>query len=81
MEYKNYLLVATGTTTGAFEKVNVLCDMQLAKSILHCIMKSSSRINLGEIFEGNRTHIGDFRVRPFYRVRIDKDGNSNEEIA
>lgn len=69
MEKQNYLLVALGTTTGALEKVNLMTDLDTAKNVLNLMMDTSSKINLGEIFEGRDIYRGDFRNKPIYTVR------------
>jgi hypothetical protein len=69
MEHKNYLLMAVGTTTGALEKVNIVSDLDTAKSVLAMMMATSSNINYGEIYEGRQTHRGDFRNKPVYSFR------------
>lgn len=71
METKNYLLIARGTTTGAFEKVNLFTDLDSAKLVLAMMMNTSAKINLGEIYEGRQSHTGDFRNKPVHSLRKD----------
>jgi hypothetical protein len=71
MDNKNYLLLAIGTTTGALEKTNIMCDLDTAKKVLTMMMDTSTKINYGEIYEGRNTHMGDFRNKPVFSIRKD----------
>lgn len=79
MENKNYLLVARSGDGYIHEKVAVKCDLDAAKLMVKMIMSSSPRLVRGEIIDGNRTHVGDFSVKPCVYVRRDKEDNFTEE--
>lgn len=79
MESKNYLLVARSGDGFMYEKVTANCDLQTAKLFLKGIMATSPRLVRGEIIDGNRTHIGDFRVKPL--VFVYRDGDTFTEEA
>jgi len=72
-EVKNYLLLARTNTGAIEEKVNVLTDLQTAKSVLDLIMRTKKSLVRGEIIDGNRNWIGDFSVKPIWTK-----GYSNE---
>ena len=82
MDNKNYLLLARCADGYIQEKVNMFCDLHFAKLAIRMMMQSSPRLVRGEIIEGNRTHIGDFRVKPLVHVqRSVEDGSFTEEAA
>jgi hypothetical protein len=72
-EIKNYLLLARTNTGAIEEKVNVLTDLQTAKSVLNLIMRTKKTLVRGEIIEGNRNWIGDFSVKPIWRTGYEDD--------
>jgi hypothetical protein len=63
---QNYLLLARTNTGAIEEKVNVSTDLETAKSVLDLIMRTKKSLVRGEIIEGNRNWIGDFRVKPIW---------------
>ena len=65
---QNYLLLARTNTGAIEEKVNVLCEMEQAIGILAVIMATRKSLVRGEIIEGNRNWIGDFRVKPIWSI-------------
>jgi len=65
---QNYLLLARTNTGAIEEKVNVLCTFAEATYILKFIMESKNSLVRGEIIEGNRSWIGDFRVKPIWSI-------------
>lgn len=81
MDSKNYLLLARTLTGAINEKVNIHTDIDTAKSMLKLVMNASSTTLRGEIIEGNRDYIGDFRVRPLCRLLRNKDGSFSEEVG
>lgn len=81
METKNYLLLARTLTGAVNESVTINTDLDNAKHILRLVMNASSTTLRGEIIEGNRDYIGDFRVRPLLRVLRNKDGSYVEEAG
>lgn len=68
---QNYLLLARSNTGGIEEKVNVYCDLEKAKEILGIVMSSRKSLIRGEILEGNRAWIMDFRVKPVWSIGYD----------
>jgi hypothetical protein len=79
METKNYLLVARTRDGYMQEKVNTSCTLDEAVKFLKSMMLTSPKLVRGEIIDGNRDYIGDFRVRPFLFVSRDREGNFLEE--
>lgn len=74
MEYKNYTLVVR-TGTGVWDaKVKVNCDMHMARLVLDSILRAYPKSNRGEIIEGDRDYIGDFRVKPILKVTKNEEG-------
>jgi hypothetical protein len=63
---QNSLLLARTNTGAIEEKVNVFCSLDVAKGILNVIMDTKKSLVRGEIIEGNRNWIGDFRVKPIW---------------
>ncbi len=70
---QNYLLLARTNTGAIEEKVNVFCDLEKAKEILGLIMSTKKSLLRGEIIEGNRPWIMDFRVKPVWSVGYDNE--------
>ena len=68
---QNYLLLARSNTGSIEEKVNVFCELEKAKEVLGLIMSSRKNLVRGEILEGNRAWIMDFRVKPVWSVGYD----------
>lgn len=81
METKNYLLLARTLTGAINESVTINTDLDNARQILRLVMNASSTTLRGEIIEGNRDYIGDFRVRPLFRILRNKDGSYAEEAG
>lgn len=77
MEHKNYLLLARSNDGFIHEKVSISCGLDMAVNVCRMVMTTSPRLVRGEVIEGNRTHIGDFSVRPL--VFIYRDGESFSE--
>lgn len=75
-EMKNYLLLARTNTGAIEEKVNVMTDLETAKACLDIIMRTKKSLVRGEIIEGNRNWIGDFRVKPIWST---EDENVNKQ--
>jgi len=78
MEAKNYLLIARSGDGFMHEKVNLMCDVETAKLVLKLMMQTSPRLVRGEIIDGNRTHIGDFSVKPSVFIYRDSETFSEE---
>jgi hypothetical protein len=72
-ELKNYLLLARTNTGAIEEKVNVFCSLDVAKGILNVIMDTKKSLVRGEVIEGNRPWIMDFRVKPVWSVGYDNE--------
>lgn len=72
-EMKNYLLLARTNTGAIEEKVNVMTDIETAKSVLYLMMSTKKALVRGEIIEGNRNWIGDFAVKPIWRTGYEND--------
>ena len=81
MDTKNYLLLARTLTGAINESVTINTDLDNARQILKLVMNASSTTLRGEIIEGNRDYIGDFRVKPLLRVLRTKDGSFTEEAG
>lgn len=64
MEPKNYLLLARSNDGYIHEKVAINGTLHNALYMIRFIMQSSPRLVRGEVIEGNRTHAGDFSVKP-----------------
>ena len=79
METKNYLLLARSGDGFMHEKVNLLCDLDTAKSVLKLMMQTSPRLVRGEIIDGNRTHTGDFRNKPCVFIYRDENTYTEEK--
>lgn len=80
MENSNYLLIARSGDGYIHEKVAVKCDLDAAKLMVKMIMMSSSRLVRGEIIVGNRTHVGDFSVRPCVYIKRSSEDLFTEEM-
>jgi hypothetical protein len=70
---QNYLLLARTNTGAIEEKVNVSTDLETAKSVLKLIMRTKKSLVRGEIIEGNRPWIMDFRVKPIWSTGYDTE--------
>lgn len=70
---QNYLLLARTNTGAIEEKVNVFTDLETAKSVLKLIMRTKKSLVRGEIIEGNRPWIMDFRVKPIWSREYDTE--------
>lgn len=81
METKNYLLLARTNTGAIVERVTIFTDFVKANEVLRSIMEASKSTIRGEIIEGTRDFIGDFRVKPLLRVFRDKDGAYTQELV
>jgi hypothetical protein len=79
MESKNYVLVTRNNMGGWVGKVNLNADLDFCKCVLQAMMKSSKSVVRGEILEGDRDYIGDFRVKPLLKVRLNNDGTIVED--
>jgi hypothetical protein len=78
MENKNYLLLTRHYDGYIQSKVLIHGDIDTAKSVLTMMMKVSPKLVKGEIVDGDRDYIGDFRVRPSVYIRRDKENNFTE---
>jgi hypothetical protein len=68
-----YLILARTNTGEVMEKVCMECSIEDAIKSCRNIMATSKKITRGEIVEGNRQWIGDFTVKPIYRLeKIDE---------
>jgi hypothetical protein len=65
---QNYLLLARTNTGAIEEKVNIYCTFTEATHILKSIMATKNSLVRGEILEGNRAWIMDFRVKPIWSI-------------
>ena len=65
---QNYLLIARTNTGAIEEKVNIMSGLEQAKYTLAMIMATRKSLVRGEIIEGNRNWIGDFRVKPIWSI-------------
>lgn len=77
MEGNNYLLLARSADGYIHEKVAVKCSLDNALYMIKFVMESSPRLVRGEIIEGNRTHMGDFSIKPC--MFIYRDGEAYTE--
>ena len=68
---QNYLLLARTNTGAIEEKVNIHCTFEQATEILKSIMSTKNSLVRGEIIEGNRPWIMDFRVKPIWSIGYD----------
>ncbi len=75
MENKIYLLIIRDNI-GVFAKQKVFCNIEEARFILKCMLLGN-KYTRGDIIEGDRTHVGDFSVRPIEQYVMDKEGNMN----
>ncbi len=78
MDTKNYLLVTRNNDGYMNSKVTIHGSFEDAKGVVKLMMKASPRIVKGEIIEGGRDYIGDFRVRPLLVIERDKENNFSE---
>ena len=69
---QNYLLLARTRTGAIEEKVNIYCTFTEATHILKSIMATKDSLVRGEILEGNRPWIMDFRVKPIWSIGYDE---------
>lgn len=70
---QNYLLLARTNTGAIEEKVNICCTFTEATHILKSIMATKNSLVRGEIIEGNRPWIMDFRVKPIWSIGYDDE--------
>lgn len=70
---QNYLLLARTNTGAIEEKVNICCTLAEAKQILKSIMATKNSLVRGEVIEGNRPWIMDFRVKPIWSIDYDDE--------
>ena len=63
-----YLLLARTNTGEIMEKVCLECDIQFAIQVCRSMMGTTTKITRGEIIEGNKQWIGDFTVKPIYKL-------------
>lgn len=68
---QNYLLLARTNTGAIEEKVNIHCTFEQSIQILKSIMATKNSLVRGEIIEGNRPWIMDFRVKPIWSIGYD----------
>lgn len=80
MENKNYLLLARSGDGYIHEKVAVNCTLDMAINTTKLIMQSSPRLVRGEVIDGNRTHVGDFSVKPCVYIKRNAEGVFTEEM-
>jgi hypothetical protein len=74
MDNKNYMLVVR-TNTGIWDaKAKVNCDIHAARLFLDAMLRAHPKSNRGEIIEGDRDYIMDFRVKPIVKVSRREDG-------
>ena len=78
MDTKNYLLVTRHYDGYIQNKVALHTDVETAKGVLVMMMKVSPRLVKGEIVDGDRDYVGDFRVKPFVYIKRDKENNFTE---
>lgn len=77
MEQKLYMLV-TRNNIGVWEdKLRVFADIEFCKRILETMFAANNKAVLGEIIEGNKDYLGDSRVKPLHRFKIE-DGKLME---
>lgn len=74
MESKNYMLITRNNAGGWVGKVGLNGDLDFCKTVLEAMMKSSKSAIRGEILEGDRDYIGDFRVKPLLKVKLNNEG-------
>jgi len=74
MESKNYVLLARSRDGFIHEKVKVNCTLDSAATVLTYMMAASPRLTRGEIIEGDKTHLGDFSVKPTLFLYIEDNG-------
>ena len=81
MEYedKHYLLLARSSDGYIHQKVSVFCGLDKAVTFTTLMMASSPRLVRGEIIDGNRTHVGDFSVKPCLYIYRDQMGEYSTE--
>lgn len=71
MEKKIYLVVIRDRI-GAFTKQKVYCTFDEARFILEAMMLAG-KFNRGDIIEGDKTHVGDFSVKPIAQYEMGED--------
>jgi hypothetical protein len=69
---QNYLLLARTNTGVIEEKVNICCTLTEATHILKSIMATKASLVRGEIIDGNRPWIMDFRAKPIWSIGYDE---------
>jgi hypothetical protein len=80
MENDKVYLLLTRNNNGAYtEKVKVFGDLYFCKTVLNSMMRTSPKNIRGEIIEGDREWIMDFRVRPIAKFKIAEDGHFVED--
>ena len=78
-DVKVYTLL-TRNNVGAFtEKVKLKADLYFCKVVLTSMMASSNKNVRGEIIEGDRDYIMDFRVKPIFKYKLDEYGAPVED--
>lgn len=70
---QNYLLLARTSTGAIEEKVNIFCTLPEAMHILKSIMATKNSLVRGEIIDGNRPWIMDFRAKPIWSIGYDDE--------
>jgi hypothetical protein len=76
-----YLILARTNTGEVMEKVCVECSIEDAIKTSRYIMATSKKITRSDIIEGNRQWIGDFTVKPAFRVTKTDDGYEVTDCA
>jgi hypothetical protein len=80
MESDKVYMLFTRTRTGEYtEKVRLLGDLYFCKTVLNAMMRTSSRNVRGEIIEGDREYIMDFRVKPIAKFKLTEDNQFVED--
>lgn len=74
MESKTYTLIVR-TGTGVWDsKTRVHCDIHMARLCLDAMLRAHTKSDRGEIIEGDRDYIMDFRAKPIVKVKKNDDG-------
>jgi hypothetical protein len=76
MEKKIYLVIIRDRI-GAFTKQKVYCTFDEARFILEAMMLAG-KFNRGEIIEGDKTHVGDFSIKPLKKYVMGDDKTLKE---
>jgi hypothetical protein len=74
MEFKNYTLVVRNGTGMWDAKTKVNCDEHMVRLIMEAMLRAHPKSNRGEIIEGDRDYIMDFRVKPLIKFKKNEEG-------